>query len=567
MAYGAQSNVLDINRPTQGGSRILTQFKADQERLRRQANAQREQADAMSSFRRIGSSRPLPRLAVSAADMPQPAFGHISGQRSFAAAGNDRLTSGWTAYGTGINADLEGALQALVARSRDWAMNTDMGRRYITLVQDNVVGPHAPVLQVRAMLADGKTQDEVANAAVEAAWYEWSQRGNCEVTGQLSFADVCRAVIACDARDGEHLVRRIRGAQRAGIKHGYALQLLDVDRLLPKSFAPSAGRNRVTLGVELDADGRPVAVHLYSAHPGDSGSGLAPKPMADRVPINDVFHAFVSERPEQVRGYPWGSAVLLSANQLATYKNYALVAAKIGAAKMGFYVTDKESVDRGLTWDELKDASGELVQDVEAGMLEALPPGMSFESFNPDYPHQNFGNFVDDHSRGIAAGLNVAHHNLTGNMTGVNYSSARIAELAERAHWRGLQRWHIQSFVRPVFEEWLRMALLTQSIRLPSGAPLPGDRWEKFATAASFQPRSWAWVDPKNDVETAEISLRNDMRSLRQINDEQGVDLEEVLQDKARLKSRYEELDLPLPPWLQPTQPAVPGQNTQGAAA
>jgi lambda family phage portal protein len=562
MQQAAQSNVFDLTRPGQGGSRILTAFKAEQEQRRRAAQAQREQAEAMAQFRRFGGSRLQRAPVVHAKSLPQPAFGQVSGTRAFSAAETSRLTNGWTSFSTGINADLEGALQALVARSRDWAMNTDMGRRYITLVQDNVVGPHGPTLQVRAKLGSGEALDEAGNLAVEMAWHEWCQLGKCEVTGRMSFADVCRAVIACDARDGEHLVRRLRQGKSLKLTHGYGLQVLDVDRIMPKSFTQPAGRNAITLGVEINADGRPVALHLYSAHPGDSSGALAPKPMADRVLIDDVFHGFISERPEQVRGYPWASAVLLSANQLATYKQYALVAAKIGAAKMGFYVTDKDVLTNGMAFEDLKDATGELVQDVEAGMLEALPPGVSFESFDPDYPHQNFGSFVDDHSRGIAAGLNVAHHNLTGNMTGVNYSSARIAELAERAHWRGLQRWHIQTFVRPVFEEWLRMALLTQSIRLPSGAPLPADRWEKFATAATFQPRSWAWVDPKNDAETAEISLRNDMKSLRQINDEQGVDLDEVLQDKARLRDRYKQLNLPLPSWLQPAPAATPAQGT-----
>jgi len=569
MSYGgAASNVLDLAQPGQGGSRILTQFKADQERARRVAAAAKEQAAGMAQFRRI-AGRAVPQRAPSvlASALPQPAFGKVSGERAFSAAATSRLTHGWATFGTGINADLEGALQALVARSRDWAMNTDMGRRYITLVQDNVPGPNGPTLQVRATLGDSGRLDEAANQAVELAWYDWCQRGKCEITGRMSFADVCRAVIACDARDGEHLVRRIRSGQSMSLTHGYGLQVLDVDRIAPKSFSQGVGNNHITLGVELDINGRPVALHLYTAHPGDSSSGLAPKPIADRVPVGDVFHGFISERPEQVRGYPWASAVLLSANQLATYKQYALVAAKIGAAKMGFYVTDKDVLSGAMTLEEMKDATGELVQDVEAGMFEALPPGVSFESFNPDYPHQNFGNFVDDHSRGIAAGLNVAHHNLTGNMTGVNYSSARIAELAERAHWRSLQRWHIQSFVRPVFEEWLAMALLTQSIRLPSGAPLPAERLSKFAAAASFQPRSWAWVDPKNDVETAEISLRNDMKSLRQINDEQGVDLDEVLQDKARLKARYEELKLPLPSWLQPMPPPMAKANPEGPEA
>lgn len=531
------------------GSRVLAEWNATRQRERAQLAAEREMRQAMATFRRHGGpARPHRAIAAAAKDLPPPAFAHVSGARAFDAAAQDRVTAGWSTQGTGINADLEAALGAMRARSRDWCVNTDIGRRYISLVQDNVVGTEAPRLQVRATMTDGKTLDEAANTAVETAWWQWCQRGNCDVTGQLSFADLCRAVIAADARDGEHLVRRLRDRR---LPMGYQLQLLDVDRILLTSAAAQAGRNQVRMGIEIDALGRKVAVHVNEAHPGDNVAAPIQGTRAQRIDARELFHDFVLERPEQLRGYPWTAAVLQAANQLATYKRYALVAAKIGAAKMGFYVTDKEAPSGDApSFDDYRDATGQLVQDVEAGMIEALPPGTSFESFDPDYPHQAFGEFVLGHERGIAAGLNVAHHNLSGNMNGVNYSSARIAELAERSHWRAVQRWFIDCFVRPVFQEWLQMAFATGSIVLPSGATLPADRWTKFAQAATFQPRSWGWVDPKNDAETAVLMLSNDMRSLRQINDEQAVDLEEVLADKKRLVERYEADGLPLPAWL-----------------
>jgi lambda family phage portal protein len=525
-------------------SRVLTEFAAGRQNQRRAEEAAREARHAIGDLGRFGAGR-------------RP---HV---RSFAAGGTDRLSAGWVTHNSGINADLEGALLSLRARSRDWTVNTDMGARFLELVQDNVVGAEPPRLQVRAKLRDGAdTLDEVANQAVEDAWRAWCQRGNCEVTGDLSFAGVCRAVVAATARDGEYLVRRIRSP---GLHSGYALQLLDVDRIDgSRNIAPvQRGGNAVRMGVEIDAVGRKVALHLYSAHPGDSGSGLAPKPMSDRVLAANVLHGFVLKRAEQVRGYPWSASVLKRANTLDTYEQYAVTAAKIGAAKMGFYKVDKDAVSADLTWEQYKSATGELVQDVEAGMLEALPPGVSFESFNPDYPHQNFGAFVTTCMRGIAAGLNVAHHNLTGDMTGVNYSSARIAELAERRYWRGLQRWFIDAFVRPVFLDWLQTALLTGAVRLPSGAALPADRYDKFAAAASFQPPGWAWVDPRADIEAGATAMTYDMRSLRQINDEQGVDLEDVLADKARLRDRYVALNLPVPPWLSGAPVAV----STGAAA
>jgi len=561
MSTGART-LIDPAKLAFKGSTVLTAWKADRERQRRDAQAEREMRDAMNTMRR--HTRPMSQRrghGSAMATLPRAAFDTIEQQRGFSGAESDRFTAGWTTANTGINADLERALPTLRARSRSWSVNTDIGRRYISLCQDNIVGQNVPRLQVRATFdSDPGKLDQIANTAIEQHFMRWAQ--SCEISG-LPLLTVLRALAGGTPRDGEYLVRRIRDKS---LPYGYAVQLLDVDRIWTGngSLANAVAGNVVRVGVEIDKLGRKQALHLYSAHPGDAAMGLAPKPMAERVPMDQLFHGFILERPEQLRGYPWNSAVLRSADMLAQYKEYALVAAKFGAAKMGFYTIDKDAPDgEALSVDDYKDATGELVQEVEAGMLEALPPGVGFESFDPKYPHENFDPFVGQFQRDIAAGLNVAHHNLTGNMTGVNYSSARIAELAERDHWRGLQRWLIDSFLRPLFEDWLRMALLTKSITLPGGTPLPADKFDKFARAASFAPRSWSWVDPEADVKAAVTMIDNRLASHRSISDQNGVDLDDVLADEALFRAQCAELDLPEKA-AAPVQPSAPASNPKG---
>jgi capsid protein len=73
---------------------------------------------------------------------------------------------------------------------------------------------------------------------------------------------------------------------------------------------------------------------------------------------------------------------------------------------------------------------------------------------------------------------------------------------------------------------------------------------QKFLSAATFQPPGWAWVDPEGDIKAAAIAATYDMRSMRQITDEQGVDLAEVLADKAALRDQYLAAGLPVPAWM-----------------
>lgn len=553
---------------------MLVDFAAAQESRRRHQAATREQARGMSEFRRIsGAGRMGRALDAALRTLPPPAFGHVSGlpahgarqaERGFVSGNTDRLTAAWLAINSGINADLAAALPALRARSRDWTVNTDTGARYLELVADNIVGHEAPRLQVRVLKADGNTLDEALNSAVEAAFAAWC--GQCDVGGRLDFGMMCRAVVQGTAREGEYLVRKLRDRAH---KHGLALQLLDVDRIdTALNVQPQVpGGLAVRLGVEINAVGRAQALYLTSYHPGDYDAGPAPRAVRDRVPMDQLLHGFVPYRPEQVRGYPWTAPVLREAHMQHQYKEFAMVAARVGAAKMGFYTVDKELLDNPLTLDQLKDATGNLMQDVEAGMLEALPPGVGFESFNPDYPHQNYASFTTVGKRDLAAGLSVAHHNLSGDMTGVNYSSARIAELAERRHWKALQRWLVNSFVRPVFADWLLTALSGKHIKVPGVAwDELRARYEDILAAASFQPPSWAWMDPESDIKGSAIAATYDMRSLRQIADENGVDLDDVLNDKQRLRDAYVARNLPVPPWLGGGAPmTVNGGNTKPA--
>lgn len=567
-------SAVDLGALPHKPSRILTGWLAARQQQRTAERAEQEAQRAIAMVRRFGAPRSRKTGAPEAAGQAGlPAVGAHHG-RAFSGAAADRLTSGWAPVNTGINADLEAGLARLVARSRDWCTNTDQGARYLQLVADNVVGHSVPRLQVRATLADGRTQDDVANGAIERAWHTWCDR-HADVSGRLTMAEMCRAVVCAAARDGEYLVKRLRNAS---LPMGYAQQLLDVDRIdTGTNLAPQRqGDTAIRLGVELDALGRVVALWVFQRHPGDGGGGALTN-TSQRMLAPEFFHGFVAHRPEQVRGYPWPAAVLKRAHTLDVYEGYALQAAKHGAAKMGFYTVDKEAVDQVLTFETMRDATGELAQDVEGGMLEALPPGVSFQSFDPTYPAEAFAEFVQEHKRGIASGLGVAHHNLTGNMTGVNYSSARIAELAERRHWRALQHWFIRGYLMPTFGDWLAMALQTGSIRLPSGAALPPDRFDKFLDAASFQPPGWAWVDPEKDLRAAALAMSYDLRSLRQLADEQGVDVDDTLQDKSALLARYAQLGLPVPAWLNgaggisvtptPASAGGPASNSAGTGA
>lgn len=475
------------------------------------------------------------------------------GQRRFDAAIHSRLTASWVASERSINTELRGDLDALRRRSRDLAKNSPLARKFLKMCEANIAGPRGFVLQARA--ADGDTPDRLANNAIEAAWAEWGKARYCDVSGRLSFRQFTRAVVRAVARDGEALVRLREGADN---KFGFAMQLLDVERLdTTLNREASEGRNQIIMGVEMDMDGRPVAYWLASAAVGRDPTGKK----LIRILAGEILHLFFTDDPEQVRGIPWMHAAMLTVNDLKGYNHAAIVAARIGASKMGFFTNPEGSAEE---LGDGKDEKGVPFTEAEPGQFGVLPNGYDFKSFDPDYPHANYASFVKEHKRDIATGFNVAYNSLANDLEGVNFSSIRSGTLEERENWMTAQADFIEQFCDIVFEHWLDNALLSGAIVMPNGSALPAAKRRKFE-AHEFRGRRWSWVDPLKDIQASVLAIENGLADPYAIAAQQGMDAEDVLAGIARFRAEAARLGVPLGS-AQLMGPAEPDDDEEPAA-
>lgn len=465
--------------------------------------------------------------------------------RRYAGAIHDRLTASWVARDRAINEELKADLDALRARSRDMAKNNALAKRFLRLVARNVVGPAGITLQSRVVNGPGKPDTE-ANAAIERAWAEWGKRGVADVTGRQSFPDFCRSVISAAARDGEALVQVMRSADNV---YRFGLRHLDAARIDTKRNQEASGaRPAIIMGVELDALSRPVAYWLRPS---------VVSATSERYLASDLLHVYLAEDAEQVRGIPWMHAAMLSAYDLGEFTRSAMLNARRSADNLGFLVsptgTAEAFADDGDAAEPLKLNS--------PGSYDVLPEGYDIRTPEYAYPNQVFEPFTKAIKRDIACGLDVAAHNLTGDMNDVNYSSARIAELEERESWMTLQTWFIESFVEPVYTQWLTMALTADAIKMPNGQPLPPTKMDKFA-AHEWQPRRWSWVDPLKDIEAARLAIKTGVSSPQQVAAQYGMDIEDVLDSIAAFEAMAKAKKVTLIDFG--AAPAAPGGNNAG---
>lgn len=473
-----------------------------------------------------------------------------SGQRRFDGAVVDRLTASWLATGTAIDQELRGDLDRLRARSRDLAKNNEYVVKFLRMVRNNVAGPDGFALQCRAAdysaSAPNGVPDVGANRAIENAFYEWSRPGQCEVSGRFSFNGCVQAMVTSLARDGELLFRKVRG--RGAGAFGFQIQLMDVARLdTTYNRAAAGGENAIVMGVEMDSVRRPVAYHILTSQ-GLDGSFERRR---ERFSAADIVHAFIPLEVEQTRGVPWVHAAMRRLNDLGGYREAAVIAARIGASKMGFYVAP----DGQPPSTDGRDEQGNFIAQAAPGEFGVLPVGYDFKEFNPAYPHEQFDAFCKAALRGIAGGLGVAYNGLANDLEGVNYSSIRAGVIEERDEWMVIQGWLIDHVLQPLFYEWIEMALLAGAITLGNGSPLPATKLDKFK-AHTWQGRRWQWVDPEKDITASILAIRNRLASPQQVAAQTGRDIEDVLDDMQRFEQMLRDRNLSIDPTPVTASPA-----------
>lgn len=434
--------------------------------------------------------------------------------RGFNAADSGDRFADWVTGPSGPNEFIRPTLKRLRARSRDLAINNDYMQKYLKMVSNNVIGPTGVKMQMKIEDSPG-VLDRIANQKIESAWNEWSRVSNASVTGDLSFLDMEKLAVQTVARDGELLIRKIKGFDNP---FKFALQFIEADHLNEDHHNVLANGNKIRSGIEFDQWGSPVAYHLLTVHPGDSDQTQT-RQRVTRVPADEIIHLFMKQRPGQVRGVPWAHSSMVRLKMIGGYEEAELTGARASASKMGFF---ERGAEGGEYQGDDKDADGNMVSEFAPGTMETLPLGVTFKPFDPGNPSSNFKDFMKTMLRGAASGLNVAYNTLANDLEGVNFSSIRSGVLEERENWRAAQRWVIQHFHEELFGDWLTMALLSGQVNLPMA------KFNKF-NRADWQARGWSWVDPKKDVESNVIAINNKLKSHTEIVAEQGKDLEDVL--------------------------------------
>jgi len=435
----------------------------------------------------------------------------LDGLRQYAAAKPSRLSAGWTSADTTANDEIRSSSQAVRSRVRQLVRDFPYFSRAVTVLESLIVGPGIR-LQSRVKGPDG-TMDKEIVAAIESAWRRWTP--SASACGAMSLHDLERLTVRQLCECGEALFV-LRNVERPGRTMSLGLQPIEPDRLSDLG-RPEQGHG-LEQGIEYETDtGRPVAYHIDDTVAGKT----------IRVPAERCIHIFDRQRPGQLRGISPFASAIMAASDLGEYLGAEIDGAKMAAKYLAFIETpDMAGFQRAR--DVQTSATTGMGEDTLANaVLEYLQPGEKINLASHNRPGNNFESFVRLVLRMVATATGVPYELLSGDYTGINYSTMRVSRNDLAAVLRVRQAVIVEQLLRPLYRVWLKEAVLSGTVQLGPiywSDPAPFERSEWFPPALES-------IDPLKETKAQVEMVRAGLTSRRELAAARGRDLEELLEE------------------------------------
>jgi lambda family phage portal protein len=418
---------------------------------------------------------------------------------------------GWNPKRRGASANTDHAADAteLRVRARSLVQNVP----YITRAIDALVADTVGTGIVPRSLARTESQRK----AIDAAWDEWAEQADADGLGNF-YSLQARAYRAMEV-DGEVLIRiRVRRPED-GLRVPMQLQVLEID-WLDSSKNGTVGGNTIINGVEFTPLGKVFAYWLFDQHPGEI-VGTMRKSASRPVPADRVIHLYSPDRPGQGRGFSRLAPVIATVRDLHTY-----IDAEAARKNLETRLSVLASGDLSQMQERPEPTStpGSSLGELASGGITEIPPGLNITTVEPKAA-PGFVEAVKRTQHDIA----VPYESMTGDMSEVNFSSARIRRIdykrsVEQRQWLLL----IPQLCQRVRRVWVEFAVL--------GGVIP-----EAEAATDWSTPKWEYVNPIQDVaaDVAEVAggLSSLSEKLRQRGYKPDLVFAELKSDLDRLQS------------------------------
>ena len=413
---------------------------------------------------------------------------------NYDAASRGRRTYGWKSPSTAADAAGHGGSRAQLRQlARDMVRNRALAMRAREVIVGAVVGSGI----MPSVNAPGVSQ--IQKDQIGAVIGRHFLTKDIDALGANTLPMLQEIVMGAVVTDGEVLVRRrYRDTRYApDLALPFQVELLEADYL--DSSVTAWGQNMVFDGVEYGPTGAIEAYHLWSDHP---GAIRRLRPMkSTRVSARDILHIRRTDRPGQTRGVSWFAPVMMTLGEISDYQEAQILKQRMAALLAGVVMTDEDGTSPNMA----------AIEELSPGALVKLPPGNTIEWTSPPKV-EDYRDFMGEAIGMIAMGMGITRESLSGDLSGVNYSSGRMGHMVQD---RNVQRWQqnlmIEQFCGGV-EAWAlaAWALMTGLPQVPFSLDWTAPR----------RPL----IDPTKEIPAFIEAVDAGMTSMQRVQRELGLD-------------------------------------------
>lgn len=429
------------------------------------------------------------------------------------------------------------ARQRMAFYARDMVRNTPFAARAQSVIASNVVGDgilpkvtYTPRTGRSTLAAAARKRIVERGLAMIEAYLDTTA---IDRQGRSNFYGLQRQIINTVVDSGECLVRVYDGEDVDAGGDGVPAFPLQIDVLEPdyldhSKYGDVDGGGYIREGIEFDAEGHRVGYWLFPEHPGGDWTLGSLPGISEFVPVSRVMHIYRVDRPGQQRGVTWFAPVMMRLQDLADHEDAQLMRQKIAACFVAFRVMGEGG-------------AREVPDTMSPGMIYDLADGEDMKFGVPPVA-DGYDEFTRSVLRSVAAGMGISYEALTGDLSQVNFSSARMGRLEMDSNvsaWQWLML--VPQFLEPFGQLFLQAwAALDEPAMSDAGlADVFSDLRVTWVPPRKFL------VDPAREFAALREAVRSGFASRQQVVRQLGIDPERLLEEQAQDKDEADRLGLP----------------------
>lgn len=410
---------------------------------------------------------------------------------------------------------------------------------------------------------------------VEEAFNLYAESDECwaDVEGTKTLTDIVRLAVCCFFAGGE-VVGTMNWMPGSTRPYASAMQLIDADRLSnPHDLEDTSTMRR---GVELDKNGRAIALHIRRAHPRDNTAGARTYewqrwPLRLRFGRLNGLHILDQIRPAQHRGISEMVSVMKETRMGKRFHEVALAnaiaQASFAAAIESELPPDVISAAMGAT------PGGLTGENPLVGFLESLAaysrgggniaidgskipilhPNTKLKLLPAGTPGGIGEKLEESFNRHVSTALKVSYEEYTNDYSKTNYSSAKASSNNTLKAMQARKRKVADRTANAIYGNWLEEAITEGRLESTRQMTRRDSEWfyrgmnRQALTQASWIGASRGQVDEVKETNAAIARIEAGLSTVEDETARLGKDWRDVAAQRSRERKVFATYGLPEP--------------------